>query len=99
MGDRENPPSLPDLEGNMVADSNCYAEARNCNWMQALEGDIDTVHFSWLHAGHLQPEDAEGDFIRYQSPTATRSSPSSTRIGAPATPPSFPPRKRRTIAA
>ena len=40
---------------------------RDCNWMQALEGDIDTVHFSWLHVGHLQPEDAASDFLRYQT--------------------------------
>jgi hypothetical protein len=24
--------------------------------MQALEGDIDTVHFGFLHAGHVVPE-------------------------------------------
>jgi hypothetical protein len=25
---------------------------RDCNWMQALEGDIDTVHTAFLHGGH-----------------------------------------------
>ena len=29
---------------------------RECNFMQALEGDIDTVHFGFLHAGHVAPE-------------------------------------------
>jgi hypothetical protein len=29
----------------------------NCNYMQALEGDIDTVHWGFLHAGHVRPED------------------------------------------
>ena len=24
---------------------------RECNWLQALEGDIDTSHFAFLHAG------------------------------------------------
>ena len=24
---------------------------RECNWLQALEGDIDTVHFGFLHPG------------------------------------------------
>jgi phenylpropionate dioxygenase-like ring-hydroxylating dioxygenase large terminal subunit len=66
MGPREAAPALPDLEGNMLPESTVYAETRNCNWMQALEGDIDTVHFSWLHCGHLEPEDAAGDFLRYQ---------------------------------
>jgi hypothetical protein len=35
--------------------------------MQALEGDIDTVHFMFLHFGHLQLEDTyEGGFYNYQ---------------------------------
>src|SRR5487761_2751697 len=46
MGPREVPPPLPDLEGNMDDSSMTYSQIRNCNWMQALEGDIDTVHFS-----------------------------------------------------
>ena len=66
MGPRETPPALPDLEGNMHVDSRVNGQIRNCNWMQALEGDIDTVHFSWLHVGHVKPEDAVGDFMRYQ---------------------------------
>ena len=49
MGPRETPPALPDLEGNMDENSMVYGQIRNCNWMQALEGDIDTVHFSFLH--------------------------------------------------
>ena len=28
---------------------------RDCNWMQALEGDIDTSHFGFLHVGHRRP--------------------------------------------
>jgi phthalate 4,5-dioxygenase oxygenase subunit len=66
MGPRSTPPPLPDLEGNMADNSMTYSQIRNCNWMQALEGDIDTVHFSWLHVGHIKPEDAVGDFMRYQ---------------------------------
>jgi phthalate 4,5-dioxygenase len=73
MGPRQTPPPLPDIEGNMQPNSTVYSQIRNCNWMQALEGDIDTVHFSWLHAGHVKPEDAGSDFMRYltedRSPT------------------------------
>ena len=29
---------------------------RECNWLQALEGDIDTCHFGFLHAGSIEPE-------------------------------------------
>lgn len=71
LGPREQPPPLPDLEGNMADGASVHTEIRNCNWVQALEGDIDTVHFSWLHVGHIRPEDAIGDFMRYQ--TAERS--------------------------
>jgi hypothetical protein len=39
----------------------------NCNWLQVIEGDLDTVHFAFLHAGHLTPDDAEpGSFLEYQ---------------------------------
>jgi len=53
MGPRSVPPALPDLEPNMLPDGE-YAIAnvmRECNWMQALEGDIDTVHVVFLHGG------------------------------------------------
>lgn len=30
---------------------------RNCNWLQALEGEIDTAHFGFLHGGHVDPKD------------------------------------------
>jgi hypothetical protein len=39
---------------------------RDCNWMQALEGDIDTSHLSFLHMGTVKPEDAApGSFDYY----------------------------------
>ena len=37
---------------------------RECNWLQALEGDIDTSHFGFLHDGSLAPEDL-GETIRH----------------------------------
>jgi phthalate 4,5-dioxygenase len=68
MGPREVPPPLPQLESNDAEGAGCRAVMiRDCNWMQALEGDIDTVHFSWLHIGHIQPDDASGDFLKYQA--------------------------------
>jgi phenylpropionate dioxygenase-like ring-hydroxylating dioxygenase large terminal subunit len=53
MGPREVPPSLPDLEANMLPEGEYSASKtmRECNWMQGLEGDIDTVHSSFLHHG------------------------------------------------
>src|SRR3954453_18106489 len=69
MGPRETPPPLPDLEPNMLEDGR-WAVAnlqRACNWMQALEGDIDTVHVPFLHGGHRTLERAEPGTTGYYS--------------------------------
>ncbi len=34
---------------------------RDCNYLQALEGDIDTSHFGFLHAGHVEPDEVPED--------------------------------------
>jgi phthalate 4,5-dioxygenase len=68
MGPRSNPPSLPELEPNMLADGEWSLSIyqRECNWMQALEGDIDTCHTVFLHTGSLSEDDApEGSWARY----------------------------------
>jgi len=53
MGPRETPPALPDLEATMLPEGECQIAKmhRDCNFMQALEGDIDTVHAAFLHGG------------------------------------------------
>jgi phenylpropionate dioxygenase-like ring-hydroxylating dioxygenase large terminal subunit len=67
MGPRVVPPPLPQLEPNLIEGSVVSTVQRECNWMQALEGDIDTVHFMFLHYGHLQVQDTyEGGFFNYQ---------------------------------
>jgi phenylpropionate dioxygenase-like ring-hydroxylating dioxygenase large terminal subunit len=67
MGPREVPPPLPDLEANVEAGGTVNTVLRDCNYMQALEGDIDTIHFMFLHYGHLKLEDTyEGGFFNYQ---------------------------------
>jgi nitrite reductase/ring-hydroxylating ferredoxin subunit len=68
LGPRATPPELPDLEANNVADGagRVFAVQRNCNWLQALEGDIDTSHLGFLHFGHAKPESApEGTLHHY----------------------------------
>ncbi len=49
------PPELPDLEANNLPDGEFMVSAiqREANFLQGLEGDIDTSHFSFLHFGHL----------------------------------------------
>jgi nitrite reductase/ring-hydroxylating ferredoxin subunit len=57
LGPRETPPPLPELEPNMVPEGGIQVYQRQCNWMQALEGDIDTGHTVFLHLGSVEPED------------------------------------------
>ena len=69
LGPRTEPPPLPDLEGNMQANSGQLVRATQlqCNWLQILEGDIDTTHVGFLHYGGLKAEDQiPGSFSDYQ---------------------------------
>jgi len=54
MGPRATPPPLPDLEANMLSGHIVSTIQRECNWMQGLEGELDTVHFAFLHNGHAR---------------------------------------------
>jgi phthalate 4,5-dioxygenase oxygenase subunit len=68
MGSREEPPLVPDLEPNMLPEDEVLLETayRNCNWMQAMEGDIDTSHLSFLHSGAESLENQRpGSFSYY----------------------------------
>jgi phenylpropionate dioxygenase-like ring-hydroxylating dioxygenase large terminal subunit len=59
MGPRTVPPPLPDLLPNLDEECRVDKTMRECNFVQALEGDIDTVHLGYLHSGHRRVEDAE----------------------------------------
>lgn len=63
MGPRQvNPPGLPRFEWALLPETqrhHQYKAILQCNWMQALEGDIDTCHLFFLH-GRLNPEDPGG---------------------------------------
>lgn len=52
MGTRTQPPPLPDFEWNQTPDNQPFywRNYRACNWVQALEGDIDSSHINYLHA-------------------------------------------------
>jgi phenylpropionate dioxygenase-like ring-hydroxylating dioxygenase large terminal subunit len=67
MGPREVPPPLPDMEANIM---NTDPEQisilqRRCNWMQGLEGELDTIHAAFLHAGASRYEDQEPKSLAY----------------------------------
>jgi phenylpropionate dioxygenase-like ring-hydroxylating dioxygenase large terminal subunit len=69
MGPRSQPPPLPDLEANMdpEAAESVRCTQLNSNWLQILEGDIDTTHVGFLHYGALKAEDQPpGSFSEYQ---------------------------------
>jgi phenylpropionate dioxygenase-like ring-hydroxylating dioxygenase large terminal subunit len=69
MGPRETPPPLPDIEANILAKSSDDISVlqRHCNWMQGLEGEMDTVHATFLHNGMNSLKDYEpGTFGYYQ---------------------------------
>jgi len=61
MGKRETPPPLPTFEPILLPEdaTNIFFVQRECNWLQALEGDIDTSHFGFLHAGGVTPDVVE----------------------------------------
>ena len=68
MGARETPPELPLLEANLLpeGDVSISRSLRQCNWFQALEGDIDTGHAGFLHYGAVSADDVpEGSFDYY----------------------------------
>ncbi|HEV7662332.1 MAG TPA: Rieske 2Fe-2S domain-containing protein [Chloroflexota bacterium] len=67
LGPRQTPPPLPDLEANNVApgDGRVIAVQRECNWLQALEGDIDTSHLGFLHFGHAALDSAPVGTLQY----------------------------------
>ena len=66
MGSRTTPPPMPALEPTMSADARLQVYQRECNWVQALEGDIDTGHTVFLHLGGVDPaEVAPGTWAQY----------------------------------
>jgi phthalate 4,5-dioxygenase len=67
LGPRDTPPPLPDLEANQLPDGewNAVAYFRECNWLQGLEGDIDTAHVGFLHFGSESPDDVPPGTYKY----------------------------------
>jgi phenylpropionate dioxygenase-like ring-hydroxylating dioxygenase large terminal subunit len=63
MGSDAKAPPLPAFEILDVPDDEVGVSLiqRDCNYLQALEGDIDTSHFGFLHAGHVDPDDLGED--------------------------------------
>jgi phenylpropionate dioxygenase-like ring-hydroxylating dioxygenase large terminal subunit len=58
MGPPEKQPPLPEYEFAQVPPAHCFTSKRTqeCNWLQAMEGGIDSSHVSWLHRGALDSD-------------------------------------------
>ncbi|MEA2639901.1 MAG: hypothetical protein QOF51_1295 [Chloroflexota bacterium] len=63
MGPPELKPGLPELEWGLVPEKQRHASKRiqECNWLQALEGGIDSSHISFLHGGLPPTREKSGD--------------------------------------
>jgi hypothetical protein len=58
MGDPDRQPPLPEFEFATVAPEQRFVSKRyqQCNWLQALEGGIDSSHVSFLHSMNLNSD-------------------------------------------
>ena len=75
MGAREAAPPMPEIEATLLPDSELSSitfTQRECNWFQALEGDIDTSHFvaAWRHRAARAGR--SGQLAKYQVAIARR---------------------------
>jgi phthalate 4,5-dioxygenase len=64
MGDPDSKPELPSVEWNMVPAENVHVSFRvqECNWLQAVEGEIDSAHAPILH-GRIDSKGAISDWV------------------------------------
>lgn len=58
MGPPDKQPPLPGFEWTALPASHRYFSKRHqeCNWLQAMEGGIDSSHVSWLHSSDMQKD-------------------------------------------
>jgi phenylpropionate dioxygenase-like ring-hydroxylating dioxygenase large terminal subunit len=83
MADRADPPPLPGFEILDQPEDEIRVSfiQRDCNYLQALEGEIDTSHFGFLHAGHVDADDlSEDEPVRH---TVTNRAPEYHRADTP----------------
>jgi phthalate 4,5-dioxygenase len=64
MGSRNTPPALPDIEANMLPGATARAGMIECNWLQAMENNMDTAHAGFLHFGSISPDAPDDEFLK-----------------------------------
>jgi phthalate 4,5-dioxygenase len=74
MGPRELHPEMPELEWTFVPDDHRYVSKRitACNYLQNVEGEVDSAHVSFLH-GRARREESRYDSVlsRYEANDST----------------------------
>ena len=71
LGARDVPPPLPAFEINTLPAEQCYPPLlmmEECNWVQALEGDIDSSHIDFVHAKLSGDSKRRGTYHRDKRP-------------------------------
>ena len=63
MGEAQDAPPLPSMEPLLrgADEVNIRFTQRECNWLQAVEGEVDTSHVGVLHFGAVNPENVSGE--------------------------------------
>jgi phenylpropionate dioxygenase-like ring-hydroxylating dioxygenase large terminal subunit len=71
MGERAEAPPLPGLQILEAPDVeiNVGMIQRDCNYLQAIDGELDTAHFGYLHGGHVDPTKLSEDDPVYHTVT------------------------------
>jgi nitrite reductase/ring-hydroxylating ferredoxin subunit len=74
MGPRERMPKLPAMEVALVPASHRHVTKKwqDCNWVQAVEGSIDTAHFSFAHLAFDKGRDENLDVQKHLSSPMSR---------------------------
>jgi phenylpropionate dioxygenase-like ring-hydroxylating dioxygenase large terminal subunit len=71
LGPREAPPPFPTFEINTLPAAQVYPPLmmlEECNWVQALEGDIDSSHIDFVHAKRSPASTQRGTVHRDKRP-------------------------------
>jgi phenylpropionate dioxygenase-like ring-hydroxylating dioxygenase large terminal subunit len=74
MGSQTEPPPLPEFEWNLAPDNIpfLWRNYRACNWVQALEGDIDSSHINYLHKTLDEDDDSHSTVPGRELPGYTK---------------------------
>jgi phthalate 4,5-dioxygenase oxygenase subunit len=81
MGPAEKMPELPALEVALVPETHRFVSKKwqDCNWVQALEGSIDTAHFTFAHLTFDKHEDEDLDIKQHLVNPLSRMNPDHAR--------------------